>query len=129
MTYLKLIGQGFAIGNGLTDPQIQYKAYSDYALEVGIIKEAEYNRINKVLPACELAIKLCGKDCSSVNIHRNWILYYHLRSFILDWLLLQLWLNFDILLQALMVQFLVWLRISYAIPYSVVSWHLLVILM
>lgn len=54
--------KGFAIGNGLTDPQIQYKAYSDYALEVGIIKEAEYNRINKVLPACELAIKLCGTD-------------------------------------------------------------------
>lgn len=52
--------QGFAIGNGLTDPAIQYKAYSDYALKMGIIKESDYKRINKVYPACELAIKLCG---------------------------------------------------------------------
>ncbi|RDX60623.1 Serine carboxypeptidase-like 49, partial [Mucuna pruriens] len=53
--------KGFAIGNGLTNPAIQYKAYADYALEMGIIKKATRNRLNKVLvPACELAIKLCG---------------------------------------------------------------------
>lgn len=52
--------QGFAIGNGLTDPAIQYQAYTDYALEMGIIKQSDYKRINKFLPACELAIKLCG---------------------------------------------------------------------
>lgn len=52
--------KGFAIGNGLTDPAIQYKAYTDYALEMGIIKESDYKRINKIYPACELAIKLCG---------------------------------------------------------------------
>jgi serine carboxypeptidase-like clade 4 len=55
--------KGFAIGNGLTDPAIQYKAYADYALDMGIIKQADYDRINKVMvPACELAIKLCGTD-------------------------------------------------------------------
>ncbi|PKU80225.1 serine carboxypeptidase-like [Dendrobium catenatum] len=54
--------KGFAIGNGLTDPAIQYKAYSDYALKMGIIKESDYKRINKVYPACELAIKLCGSS-------------------------------------------------------------------
>ncbi|XP_020233548.1 serine carboxypeptidase-like [Cajanus cajan] len=55
--------KGFAIGNGLTNPAIQYKAYPDYALEMGIIKKATHNRLNKVLvPACELAIKLCGTD-------------------------------------------------------------------
>lgn len=59
---LKLNGfQGFAIGNGLTDPAIQYKAYTDYALDMDIISKAAYNRINKVLPVCETAIKLCGK--------------------------------------------------------------------
>ncbi|KAG0484424.1 hypothetical protein HPP92_008503 [Vanilla planifolia] len=52
--------KGFAIGNGLTDPAIQYKAYTDYALEMGIIKDSDYKRINKIYPACEMAIKLCG---------------------------------------------------------------------
>ncbi|KAF6166945.1 hypothetical protein GIB67_037458 [Kingdonia uniflora] len=52
--------KGFAIGNGLTDPAIQYKAYSDYALEMGIIQQSDYKNVNKLLPACELAIKLCG---------------------------------------------------------------------
>lgn len=52
--------KGFAIGNGLTDPAIQYKAYTDYALDMGIIKESDYKRINKIYPTCELAIKLCG---------------------------------------------------------------------
>lgn len=55
--------QGFAIGNGLTDPVIQYKAYTDYALDMGVIHETEYKRINKIYPACELAIKLCGNSC------------------------------------------------------------------
>ncbi|GAV80374.1 Peptidase_S10 domain-containing protein [Cephalotus follicularis] len=54
--------KGFAIGNGLTDPAIQYKAYTDYALDMGIIKNTEYDHINKMLPVCEMAIKLCGTD-------------------------------------------------------------------
>lgn len=56
--------QGFAIGNGLTDPAIQYQAYTDYALEMGLITKSEYNRINKVIPVCEMAIKLCGNVIS-----------------------------------------------------------------
>ena len=55
-----MLEQGFAIGNGLTDPQIQYKAYTDYALDMGIIQKPDYDRINKVLPVCEMAIRLCG---------------------------------------------------------------------
>ncbi|KAI5578480.1 hypothetical protein POPTR_008G034800v4 [Populus trichocarpa] len=54
--------KGFAIGNGLTDPAIQYKAYTDYALDMGIIKQAEHDRISKIVPVCEMAIKLCGTD-------------------------------------------------------------------
>lgn len=60
-----MILQGFAIGNGLTDPAIQYKAYTDYALEMGIIQESDYRRINKYIPPCELAIKLCGESFSN----------------------------------------------------------------
>lgn len=55
-----VVEQGFAIGNGLTNPEIQYKAYTDYALDMKLIKQADYNRINKLIPACELAIKACG---------------------------------------------------------------------
>ncbi|KAL9264726.1 Serine carboxypeptidase 3-like protein [Drosera capensis] len=54
--------KGFAIGNGLTDPAIQYQAYTDYALDMGLIKKPAYNSINKILPVCETAIKLCGTD-------------------------------------------------------------------
>ncbi|PSR98016.1 Serine carboxypeptidase-like [Actinidia chinensis var. chinensis] len=55
--------KGFAIGNGLTDPAIQYKAYTDYALDMGIIKKSQYNHINKLLlPVCETTIKFCGTD-------------------------------------------------------------------
>ena len=52
--------QGFAIGNGLTDPAIQYPAYPDYALEMGLITQAEHDRLEKIVPLCELSIKLCG---------------------------------------------------------------------
>eukprot|EP01018_Ginkgo_biloba_P020482 Gb_30339 [translate_table: standard] len=52
--------KGFAIGNGLTDPATQYKAYTDYALEMGLIGEDDYKRISKIYPTCELSIKLCG---------------------------------------------------------------------
>lgn len=66
-----MVEQGFAIGNGLTDPGIQYKAYTDYALDMGIIQQADYDHINKVMvPACEVAIKLCGNFhviCSMVS--------------------------------------------------------------
>ncbi|XP_022765464.1 serine carboxypeptidase 3-like isoform X2 [Durio zibethinus] len=54
--------KGFAIGNGLTDPAIQYKAYTDYALDMGVIKKTDYDRINKLVPVCEMGIKLCGTD-------------------------------------------------------------------
>ena len=55
-----IVLQGFAIGNGLTDPAIQYPAYPDYALEMGLITQAEHDRLEKIVPLCELSIKLCG---------------------------------------------------------------------
>lgn len=61
-----MVEQGFAIGNGLTDPAIQYKAYTDYALDMGVIKQTQYDRINKLVPVCEMAIKLCGNVISEI---------------------------------------------------------------
>ncbi|XP_027342064.1 serine carboxypeptidase-like [Abrus precatorius] len=61
--------KGFAIGNGLTNPEIQYQAYTDYALDRGLIKKADYDRIKKLIPPCEQAIKTCstegGDTCTS----------------------------------------------------------------
>lgn len=64
----RVLYQGFAIGNGLTNPEIQYKAYTDYALEMGLIGKSDFNKINKLVPACEKAIKICG---NFLNIHKS----------------------------------------------------------
>ncbi|KAJ9188791.1 hypothetical protein P3X46_000155 [Hevea brasiliensis] len=67
--------KGFAIGNGLTDPGIQYKAYTDYALDNKLIQKYDYDRINKLVPECEQAIKACGTDgesaCETAYVNCN----------------------------------------------------------
>ncbi|KAF3454922.1 hypothetical protein FNV43_RR05370 [Rhamnella rubrinervis] len=52
--------KGFAIGNGLTNPEIQYKAYPDYALNMGLIKKSDYENVSKLVPDCERSIKTCA---------------------------------------------------------------------
>ncbi|WJX74302.1 Serine carboxypeptidase-like 48, variant 2 [Trifolium repens] len=52
--------KGFAIGNGLTNPEIQYKAYTDFALDNGLINKEEHDNINKLVPPCQKAIEACG---------------------------------------------------------------------
>lgn len=52
--------KGFAIGNGLTNPEIQYRAHADYALEMGLIGEKSHDTLSKLYPACDTSIKLCG---------------------------------------------------------------------
>lgn len=40
MTYLPAFSpQGLAIGNGLTEPSIQFASYGDYALQNGLISQ------------------------------------------------------------------------------------------
>ncbi|EFJ37661.1 serine carboxypeptidase-like enzyme [Selaginella moellendorffii] len=53
--------KGVAIGNGLTQPEIQYEAYGDYALEMKLINEDQYKKISKIYPVCSVAVKLCGE--------------------------------------------------------------------
>ncbi|WVZ20870.1 hypothetical protein V8G54_008192 [Vigna mungo] len=65
--------KGFAIGNGLTNPTIQYPAYPDFALDNGIITKAEHDDISKSIPVCEQAAKTCqtqgGTSCdNALNI-------------------------------------------------------------
>ncbi|XP_049380968.1 serine carboxypeptidase-like [Solanum stenotomum] len=52
--------KGFAIGNGLTNPEIQYKAYTDYSLDMKLINQTDYDDINKLYPKCQQEIKLCA---------------------------------------------------------------------
>lgn len=40
--------KGFAIGNGLTDPAIQYGAYATYALRKGLISQTYHDVIKAV---------------------------------------------------------------------------------
>ncbi|AES67519.2 serine carboxypeptidase-like protein [Medicago truncatula] len=54
--------KGFAIGNGLTNPEIQYMSYTDYALDNGLINKDEYERINKLIPPCQEATETCGTE-------------------------------------------------------------------
>ncbi|KAG5145984.1 hypothetical protein JHK84_031527 [Glycine max] len=78
--------KGFAIGNGLTNPAIQYQAYPDFALDNGIITNAEYDNISKLIPGCEQAAKTCVLDKNgevqftncTVLIHK--VQYYDIRK-------------------------------------------------
>lgn len=54
--------KGIGIGNGLTNPGIQYQAYTDYALANNMISKSDYSLINLKLPDCEMAIKQCGNN-------------------------------------------------------------------
>ena len=36
------------------------KAYTGYALNMGIIEKSDYDRICMVFPVCEVAMRLCG---------------------------------------------------------------------
>ncbi|XP_027911762.1 serine carboxypeptidase-like [Vigna unguiculata] len=60
--------KGFAIGNGLTDPAIQYQAYPDFAFDNRIITQAEYDNVSMLIPDCEQATKTCetqgGNNCT-----------------------------------------------------------------
>ncbi|KAE9593175.1 putative carboxypeptidase C [Lupinus albus] len=52
--------KGFAIGNGLTNPGVQYPAYTDYALDKGLITKGDQDSINKLIPDCKRATQSCG---------------------------------------------------------------------
>eukprot|EP00899_Mesostigma_viride_P013761 jgi/Mesvir1/22386/Mv17877-RA.2 len=51
--------QGLAIGNGLTDPAIQYGAYADFSYENKLIDKATYDMISQLYPACNASIQQC----------------------------------------------------------------------
>ncbi|KAI4340430.1 hypothetical protein MLD38_025264 [Melastoma candidum] len=63
--------KGFAIGNGLTNPAIQYSAYADYALDMKLIDQSTHDEINTTMvPECQKSINSCdtkGGDACDVS--------------------------------------------------------------
>ena len=65
---------GLAIGNGLTDPSVQYKYYAEMGhtggraegghAPSGVLSEGDYIIMKGLLPACELGIAQCNKGQS-----------------------------------------------------------------
>jgi carboxypeptidase C (cathepsin A) len=51
--------KGLAIGNGLTNPEIQYAAYADFALQNNLISQEWKDTIQWFYPACWLGCKIC----------------------------------------------------------------------
>ena len=52
--------QGFAIGNGLTNPEIQYGAYGDYALQMKLISESDHESLKQDYVECQNITKKCS---------------------------------------------------------------------
>ncbi|CAK8576176.1 unnamed protein product [Lathyrus sativus] len=61
--------KGFAIGNGLTNPEIQYQAYTQFAVDNKLITKEDQANINKLIPNCVAATKNCeskgGEGCET----------------------------------------------------------------
>lgn len=51
---------GIAIGNGLTNPKIQYGAYADFAYQNGLISETLHSTMKKGVSTCNWFIGLCA---------------------------------------------------------------------
>ncbi|KAG2333500.1 hypothetical protein Bca52824_004680 [Brassica carinata] len=49
-----------AIGNGMTNPEIQYGAYADYALEMKLISQSIHESLNQVYVDCQSSIRICS---------------------------------------------------------------------
>eukprot|EP00924_Labyrinthula_sp_SR-Ha-C_P004020 augustus_masked-scaffold_3-processed-gene-11.41-mRNA-1 protein AED:0.34 eAED:0.35 QI:0/-1/0/1/-1/1/1/0/538 len=58
--------RGMAIGNGLTDPEIQYRYYADMAYKSGTVPSritySEYERMVSVTPECIKLIQACNAE-------------------------------------------------------------------
>ncbi|XP_075498932.1 serine carboxypeptidase-like [Primulina tabacum] len=54
--------KGMAIGNGLTNPAIQYQMYTDFALKMKLLTQDQYDGMKPAVSQCAKEAKLCGPD-------------------------------------------------------------------
>ncbi|KAK8496176.1 hypothetical protein V6N11_056995 [Hibiscus sabdariffa] len=57
--------KGFAIGNGQTNPEIQYPEYPEYALNTSIITHSDYVVIKQLVPPCLQLSRSCETEGGS----------------------------------------------------------------
>jgi carboxypeptidase C (cathepsin A) len=66
--------QGFAIGNGLVNPAVQYQEYAQFSLDNGLIKQTDFNYVQKtLLPPC---LKSMSGNSSSTEASCDEIMNY-----------------------------------------------------
>lgn len=69
--HLKLNLKGLAVGNGLTDPEEQYKWYAEMAFKnshnIAVIDEKEYKMMKSAEPMCTKGIAQCNKGDGMLN--------------------------------------------------------------
>lgn len=63
--------KGLAVGNGLTDPEIQYQYYPEMAYKnshgIKTISEATYNAMKRAAPTCTKLIKSCDSALTKIG--------------------------------------------------------------
>nr|GMD24098.1 serine carboxypeptidase-like [Ipomoea batatas] len=63
--------KGLAIGNGLTNPELQYPAYPDFALDNKLISKSDHDDLMQLVPDCQEAVRQCnsvgGSACGEAN--------------------------------------------------------------
>ncbi|EIE20942.1 peptidase S10, serine carboxypeptidase [Coccomyxa subellipsoidea C-169] len=52
--------KGLAIGNGLTNPAIQYGSYADFSFANGLISKNVQSTLNAIYPICRFGINACN---------------------------------------------------------------------
>ncbi|BDA42498.1 Serine carboxypeptidase 3 [Coccomyxa sp. Obi] len=52
--------EGFAIGNGLTNPAVQYGSYADFSFANGLISKNMQSTLNALYPICKFGINACN---------------------------------------------------------------------
>ncbi|KAL0709921.1 hypothetical protein Bca4012_016899 [Brassica carinata] len=63
--------KGLAIGNGMTNPEIQYGAYADYALEMKLISQSIHESLNQVYVDCQSSIRICKNVRKALGVGEN----------------------------------------------------------
>ena len=67
----KLNLSGVAVGNGLTDPEVQYQHYSEMAFKnshnIKVISETTYESMKKAEPMCTKDIAKCNSGDSTID--------------------------------------------------------------
>nr|GMD25395.1 serine carboxypeptidase-like [Ipomoea batatas]GMD27261.1 serine carboxypeptidase-like [Ipomoea batatas] len=63
--------KGLAIGNGITNPELQYPAYPDFALDNKLISKSDRDDLMQLVPDCQEAVRQCnsvgGSACGEAN--------------------------------------------------------------